>query len=109
LLNTKQSPVLSCKKSTTIKYKQGVDTDVYLVDRASLVPGNIRDITRHKEVERKREKVAEELRDLYENAPCGYHSLDRNGLFTRINATELSWLGYSREELIGKKKFTPIS
>ncbi len=48
----------------------------------------------------------EETRDLYENAPCGYHSLDSNGKFIRINSTELNWLGYSREEIIDKKYFT---
>lgn len=44
-----------------------------------------------------------EIRDLYENAPCGYHSLDQNGTIIRINDTELKWLGYSREEVLGKK------
>ncbi|MEB3309633.1 MAG: PAS domain S-box protein [Snowella sp.] len=42
--------------------------------------------------------------DLYNNAPCGYHSLDAEGTFVRINNTELSWLGYSREEMLNKKK-----
>ncbi|MGB9979622.1 sensor histidine kinase [Methanobacterium sp.] len=45
---------------------------------------------------------AAEIEDLYNNAPCGYHSLDENGDFIRVNNTELSWLGYSREEIIGK-------
>lgn len=46
--------------------------------------------------------VMDETRDLYENAPCGYHSLDSNGKFVRINNTELNWLGYTREEVIGR-------
>jgi len=49
-----------------------------------------------------------EITDLYENAPCGYHSLDSSGLFLRINSTELSWLGYTSEEVVGKKKFADI-
>ncbi len=40
-----------------------------------------------------------EIRDLYDHAPCGYHSLDREGRFVHINETELRWLGYEREEL----------
>jgi PAS domain S-box-containing protein len=44
----------------------------------------------------------EETRDLYDNAPCGYHSLDEKGIFVSMNNTELNWLGYSREEVIGK-------
>jgi PAS domain S-box-containing protein len=47
-------------------------------------------------------KLMDETRDLYENAPCGYHSLDKNGIFVRINNTELKWLGYKREEVINK-------
>ena len=48
-------------------------------------------------------KYAEEISDLYNNAPCGYHSLDHNGVIVQINDTELEWLGYTRNELIGKK------
>ena len=43
-----------------------------------------------------------ELDDLYTNAPCGYYSLDDNGLFARINDTALRWLGCTREEVCGK-------
>lgn len=43
--------------------------------------------------------------DLYNNAPCGYHSLDVNGVYVSINDTELGWLGYSREEVVGKMVF----
>ena len=46
--------------------------------------------------------VSAELSDLYEHAPCGYHSLDAQGHFIRINHTELEWLGYSRQEVIGQ-------
>jgi PAS domain S-box-containing protein len=51
---------------------------------------------------------AKELLDLYDNAPCGYHSLDPHGVFVRVNQTELTWLGYSREEMIGKLKFSDL-
>jgi len=43
-----------------------------------------------------------ETQDLYDNAPCGYHSLDKDGIIIRINNTELKWLGYTREEVINK-------
>lgn len=42
---------------------------------------------------------AEEAADLYNNAPCGYHSVNRDGVIVRINDTELGWLGYRREEV----------
>ncbi|MBI5846406.1 MAG: PAS domain S-box protein [Nitrospirae bacterium] len=44
-----------------------------------------------------------EIKDLYNNAPCGYHSLDKEGRIVSINDTELSWLGYERDEVIGRK------
>ena len=46
--------------------------------------------------------------DLYNNAPCGYHSIDKDGNFLAINDTELNWLGYSREQVIGKLKITDL-
>ena len=66
------------------------------------------DITDRKRAEEALRKYADEIGDLYDNAPCGYHSLDENGIFVRVNETELAWLGYSREELIGKKKITDL-
>lgn len=45
-----------------------------------------------------------EREDLYNSAPCGFHSLDKDGVFVRVNETELRWLGYTRDELVGKKK-----
>ncbi len=51
---------------------------------------------------------AAEIQDLYNHAPCGYHSLDRTGLFVQINETELGWLGYSREEVIGRLRFVDL-
>jgi PAS domain S-box-containing protein len=46
--------------------------------------------------------------DLYQQAPCGYHALDGDAVYVRVNDTELRWLGYSREELVGKRKFTDL-
>jgi len=46
--------------------------------------------------------IKDQLTDLYENAPCGYHSLDKNGTIIKINKTELEWLGYTKEEVLGK-------
>jgi PAS domain S-box-containing protein len=44
-----------------------------------------------------------EVEDLYNNAPCGYHSLDADGRLILINDTELNWLGYTRDEILNKK------
>jgi PAS domain S-box-containing protein len=51
-------------------------------------------------------EAASEIDDLYQNAPCGYHSIDGQGKLVRINNTELRWLGYTREEVEGVLCFT---
>lgn len=51
------------------------------------------------------EGIAVELRDLYENAPCGYHSVGPDGMVVRMNRTELSWLGYACAELVGRRRY----
>ena len=46
-------------------------------------------------------KIAlERAQSLYDQAPCGYLSLDTNLHFVNINRTLLDWLGYEREELV---------
>jgi PAS domain S-box-containing protein len=54
------------------------------------------------------QEAFDEINDLYNNAPCGYHSLDKNGEFLKINDTELKWLGYTREEVINKLNIKDI-
>ena len=44
----------------------------------------------------------QEIEDLYNNAPCGYQSLDRDGRILRMNQTALAWLGYTAEEVLQK-------
>lgn len=45
----------------------------------------------------------DEVQDLYDNAPCGYHSLDRDGRVLRMNQTELNWLGLNAEQVLGRR------
>ena len=68
--------------------------------------GIARDITERKLVQVETARKSEEIADLYNNAPCGYHSLGTDGTILRINDTELKWLGYNRDEVTGKKKWS---
>jgi PAS domain S-box-containing protein len=38
----------------------------------------------------------------YNHSPCGYFSTNGNGTINQINDTLLVWLGYAKEEIIGK-------
>ncbi len=82
-----------------------------IFDDSNEVVGSVhlaKDITSRKKAEDALARYTEEIKDLYNNAPVGYHSLDKDGVFVRINDTELSWLGYSREEIIGKKHVSDL-
>jgi PAS domain S-box-containing protein len=56
----------------------------------------------------KTESALQEIEDLYNNAPCGYHSLAPDGIIMRMNQTELRWLGYTVDEVLGKMHVTSI-
>ena len=46
--------------------------------------------------------------DLYEHAPCGYLSCYPDGRIARVNQTFLTWTGYTREELLGGRRFVDL-
>ncbi|HAX74523.1 MAG TPA: hypothetical protein DCY88_01475, partial [Cyanobacteria bacterium UBA11372] len=66
------------------------------------------DITQRKQAELALQQYSRQVEDLYNNAPCGYHSLDASGTIVRINDTELQWLGYTRDEILNKIKFVDL-
>jgi len=75
-----------------------------LDDRGNImgVIGTVRDITPYKRLEAELRQSQERFRDLFENAPLGYQSLDEQGNFIEINDTWRRILGYSKEEVIGR-------
>ena len=60
------------------------------------------------EVNHSLQQYTNQVEDLYNNAPCGYHSLDAAGTIIMINDTELKWLGYTRDEIVHQKKFVDL-
>jgi sigma-B regulation protein RsbU (phosphoserine phosphatase) len=46
--------------------------------------------------------------DLYQHAPCGYLSTLLDGRIAKVNATLLSWLGYTREQLVFRRRFADL-
>jgi PAS domain S-box-containing protein len=67
-----------------------------------------RDLRRRGEAEAALQASFARIEDLYNHAPCGYHSVDRNGGFVEINDTALQWLGYTRDEVVGRLNFADI-
>ncbi len=60
------------------------------------------DVTDRKQVEIKSELCGRKSVSFIITLPRGYHSIGPDGPFVRINDTELKWLGYEREEIIGR-------
>lgn len=70
--------------------------------------GIAEDVTDRKNAETTLRESAENTQDMYNNAPCGFHSIDCDGTFIQMNDTELGWLGYTREEVIGKMNISNV-
>jgi PAS domain S-box-containing protein len=76
----------------------------HLVRVASLEAENHAHLMKEQALQRQ----ADEIQDLYNRAPCGYHSLDVTGRYVEVNDTELHWLGFQREEIVGRKRFSDL-
>ncbi|MET9607872.1 SpoIIE family protein phosphatase [Streptomyces sp. NPDC006512] len=46
--------------------------------------------------------------ELYEQAPCGYLSTLLDGRIVKVNGRLLEWLGYDRDELVGRRSFSDL-
>ena len=65
-------------------------------------------LAEQKQAEQLLRKSAEEIEDLYNHAPCAYFSQNEDGVIANINDTGLAWLGYARDEVVGKIKFDKL-
>ncbi|MHA6761325.1 PP2C family protein-serine/threonine phosphatase [Streptacidiphilus sp. PAMC 29251] len=52
--------------------------------------------------------LEDNVEDLYENAPCGYLSTLLDGQIAKVNTTLLDWLGYRRQDLVGRRRFSDL-
>ena len=52
--------------------------------------------------------LEDSVEDLYEHAPCGYVSTMLDGQIAKVNATLLDWLGYTREQVVGRMRFADL-
>lgn len=60
------------------------------------------DITDRKKAEAELRRSEERYHELYDEAPAGYHEIDREGRIVQINKRELEMLGYAAEEALGR-------
>ncbi|MFH1070276.1 MAG: PAS domain S-box protein [Candidatus Glassbacteria bacterium] len=96
------SPDLPVKrKDGSIFYADVNATPIELSGRPCLI-GIFRDITERRLLDEKLKESEAAFRELYDDAPVGYHELNNEGIMVRVNQTEAKLLGYSVEELIGR-------
>jgi len=77
------------------------DNYVYKLDSGEIV-AVYSDETKRKQAQEALQESEKRHRMLFENAPLGYQSLDKNGHLLEVNQAWLYTLGYTREEAIGK-------
>jgi len=100
------------KQAELALYKAHNELEIRVQERtAELTKTNAvlqKEIARRKRMEVKLREAIKEAQDLYNNAPCGYHCLDKDGTFVAINNTALNFLGYTRHEVIQNLKFSDL-
>ncbi|MBV1774110.1 PAS domain S-box protein [Burkholderiaceae bacterium DAT-1] len=102
-----QTPHTELAIETLINLPSGKTVEVSL--QAKIQPSNVRhlmvmieDISQQKMDRQALLDAWMDSEELYNNASAAYFSLDRSGAFIRINATGSRWLGYRRDQLVGK-------
>jgi PAS domain S-box-containing protein len=77
-----------------------------LNDEISALKQRIRELgqleTASRQAEETLRKSETRFREMFDDAPVGYHEVDTEGRVTRVNRTELTMLGYSAEEMLGR-------
>ncbi len=68
----------------------------------TLLGGVGMDVTDRRGSERQLQQSESQFRDLFDDAPVAYHELDLKNRITRVNKTELTLLGYTAEEMVGR-------
>ena len=55
-----------------------------------------------------RRLLDDDAEELYERAPCGYLSTTPDGTIIKVNQTFLTWTGYQRGDLVGRRGFVDL-
>lgn len=77
----------------------------------SMVPGTRRsmasivDISERHQVAKALQESERRFKELWDDAPIAYHTLDTQGIITGVNQTELRMLGFNLDEMLGRHIF----
>lgn len=94
---------LLLRSLTPYTYK---DEDVRLAEKiGDQIAGTVVNAQLYLELKKTEQYLKEserQYRELFNDAPIGYHEIDTEGHITRVNQTELTMLGYTEEEMVGQ-------
>lgn len=107
-----QDDITDKKRAEEALQKAHADLELRVAGRTAKLASSVnalkKGISERERITEALRKSAVEIQDLYDNAPCGYHSLNKDGVIIRINATELKWLGYTQDEVVGRMKLPDL-
>ncbi|MDD5454102.1 MAG: PAS domain S-box protein [Candidatus Ratteibacteria bacterium] len=63
------------------------------------------DISRREKTEQELRESEKRYKNLWDEAPVAYHTLDTKGIITSVNKTEANMLGYKPKDMLGKSIF----
>ena len=67
--------------------------------------GLIQDITERKRTQEALRESQKRYKELWDDAPVAYHTLDTRGIIKQVNQTEIDMLGYTKDEMVDKPIF----
>jgi two-component system sensor histidine kinase/response regulator len=98
--------VIGCLNLQSTKPNVYTENDLRLAEKVShQIAGAIANaqlFDAYKRAEKALRENEERFRDLYDNAPFGYHEYDAEGRVISCNRADLEMLGYTRDEMIGQ-------
>ena len=87
------------------KNKQLVDKIIILKNRVEKLEKLLSD---YKNETKAMLKIKDKFQDFFDNAPVGYHSFRSDRIIYEINKAELNMIGFSRDEIVGKKIWSDL-
>jgi len=78
-------------------------TDRKIAENEKINALALRDQSQEKMIEREKQFI-----DFFKNAPIGFHIFGPDKIIKEINETELDMIGYTRDEIIGKKSWSDL-